>query len=181
MMSAAHPAANSRTLERIVEKSVVGFAETEYLLEDVAVVVAAQAFVVAAFGGGGAVKEGCRVVVRTGAIGQQVGCLVDGYKLHTLRRREFVGVGVLRHQHSLFHERRPDWRSGVCALQLHVGVVVVANPNHTKQAAGETAEPRVVAVSGLAGCGRDESHVADACAGSTVIPPANHAGILPIA
>ena len=65
-------------------------------------------------------------------------------------------------------------------LKLNVGVVIVAHPHHTKQAAGKARKPRIVAGAGFARSRRDESHVANAGASSAEISSSNLAGIAPV-
>jgi len=66
----------------------------------------------------GAIEKRRVVAVRAGFVAQQVAHLVDLHNLDAIRRRELVGVGVLRQQHGLLHELRPDGCGGICAFNL---------------------------------------------------------------
>ena len=54
--------------------------------------VAAQALMVTGVGGRGAVEEGRGVIVRAGAVGQQVGVFVESFDHHACGRRELIGI-----------------------------------------------------------------------------------------
>ena len=75
---------------------------------------------VAGVSGPGAVKKCGVVAFGAGSVAEQVGDLVDLLDFDALRRRERVGVGVLREQDGLLHEVGPDGRGSVCAFDLDV-------------------------------------------------------------
>ena len=83
-------------------------------------------------------------------------------------RAEGFDVGVLRELNGALHERRPDGCGGVGSLNLDVGVVVVADPDDTKQVGGVAGEPGIVLGAGLTGGRRGEALRAHAGTGAVV-------------
>ena len=73
-------------------------AQAEDLLEEVAMI----GRMAAGVGGRGAVKESGGVSLGTGAVGKQIGDLVELDQLHSARRREFLGIGILRQRIAFF-------------------------------------------------------------------------------
>ena len=148
-------------------------AEAEDLLEEIALVAHR---VVAGVGGLRAIEEGGGVVVGAGGVGEQVGGVVELDLDDAGGRHKVLSIGVLRQLHRVLHEVGPDGTGGARALGIEdaqllfdVGVVVVADPDDAEEVGGESGVPGVVGGSGFAGGGRDEAHVADACAGAVRI------------
>jgi len=95
---------------------VSGFAESEDLLQDVAVI----GGMVACVGWSCAVKKGRTVIVRTGRVGKQVRRFVECQNLHAVWWCEFVGVGVLRQLDRRLHKCGPDGCGCVGAFHFDI-------------------------------------------------------------
>ncbi len=134
-------------------------AYTEELLEEV---LGALGHLAAGVDGSSAVEEGhVEGGVGTGGVGAQVGGSVDAYVGDAFGGSEGFNVGVLGELDGALHELGPDGRGGEGALELDVGVVVVADPDDAEEVGGVAGEPGVVAGSGLAGGGGGEAVAAD--------------------
>src|ERR1035437_6335859 len=102
---------------------VPALAEAKDFLQQVAVLGGG----VAGFRGRGASQECSIEALWAGGVAEQEAGLVDAHDGHALWRDELVGVGVLRQLDSSDDGLCPEGRGGVGALDLHVGVVVVAH------------------------------------------------------
>lgn len=92
------------------------------------------------------------VVVGAAVVGDEARGGIDAEHLDAVGRCEGLHVRVLRELDGAVHERGPDGRGGVGALQLDVGVVVIADPDDAEQVGGVAGEPGVVRGAGFACC-----------------------------
>ena len=97
-------------------------------------------------------EEGHRyIVVGAAVVGDEAGGDVDAEHFDAVGCGEGLHVGVLWELDGSVHELGPDGRGGVSALQLNVGVVVVADPDDAEEVGGVAGEPGVVLSAGFAG------------------------------